>query len=101
MKLKKLIKELDNDDFYLSLYIENRRVYGDFCYNCDTTLKKYSECEVLDIEPLENSNIVKVKLEKCEEEEIVDKPILEEKEEKTKNGNKRRNTTSKKSSRLS
>ncbi len=102
MKLKKLIKELDDEYFYLSLYIDGKRVYGDFCYNQDTTLKSYLNCEVLDIEPSENSKIVKVKLEKCiTQEEVISEPILEEKEEKSKNGNKRRNTTSKKGSRLS
>ena len=101
MKLKKLIKELGDEYFYLSLYFDKMRVFGDFCYNQETTLKEYLDCEVLDIEPMENSKIIKVKLEKYVEKKIVDKPILEGKEEKTKNGNKRRNTTSKKSSRLS
>ncbi len=102
MKLKKLIKELNDEYFYLALYIEGKRVIGGFCYDQDNTLKDYLNYEVLDIEPSDTAKIIKVVLEKnVIEDVVVKKPILEEKEEKPKNGNKRRNTTSKKSSRLS
>lgn len=102
MKLKKLIEELDDDWFYLSLYFGKERIYGDFCYTKDTKLKDYLSYEVLDIEPSETAKIIKVILEKVEQKvEKVEEPKLEEKEAPTNNGKKRRNSTSRKSSKVS
>ena len=100
MKLKKLIKELDDEYFYLALYEESKRVYGDFAYNKDSSLKEYLDYEVLDIVPSETSKIIKVYIEKKEKEATVEEPKQEIKEE-TDNGKKRRNTTSRKSVKVS
>ena len=100
IKLKKLIKELDDEFFYLSLYINNKRVYGDFAYNADSTLKEYLDYEVLDITPSDTSKIIKVYIEKKEKEATVETPKKEVKEDLG-NGKKRRNTTSRKSVKVS
>ena len=98
--LKKLIKELDDEWYYLALYVNGKRIYGDFCYQKDTTLKEYLNWEVIDITPSENSKIIKVELKECiKEETVVSEPKLEKKEE-TKDGKKRRNSTSRKSSKI-
>lgn len=93
-RVKDLIKELKDTEYYISVHDKNNRLGGGFVFQPEIELHKFEDCEILELESSETCDIVKV---------VVTPPPSKviEKEEEEQDGVKTREESSRKSRKVS